>query len=95
MASTFQIYSTENALFTTIDKNKTLVYSWGHNQFGSLGLSQNTDVTSPTLIENVLDYNFKKAMCGDYHTGLLEENGCLYMFGRNNKGQIGIKTTVD
>jgi len=34
MASTFQIYSTENALITTIDKNKTLVYSWGSNDHG-------------------------------------------------------------
>ena len=34
MASTFQIYSTENALFTTIDKNKTLVYGWGLNKHG-------------------------------------------------------------
>ena len=39
MASTFQIYSTDNALFTTIDKNKTLVYGWGDNRLGQLGLN--------------------------------------------------------
>jgi len=31
LTQTFQIYSSDNALFTTIDKSKTLVYSWGHN----------------------------------------------------------------
>jgi hypothetical protein len=34
MASNFQIYTTENALFTTIDKGKTLVYAWGDNSSG-------------------------------------------------------------
>jgi len=52
-------------LFTTIDKNKTLVYSWGHNQYGQLGLNDDKDRNTPTLIEAVLDYNFKKVQCGN------------------------------
>ena len=83
MASTFQIYSTENALFTTIDKNKTLVYGWGLNNKGQLGLNDEKDRPTPTLIEKVLDFNFKKASCGRYHSGLLEENGTLFTFGSN------------
>ncbi len=83
MASTFQIYSTENALFTTIDKNKTLVYSWGDNQFGQLGLNDDKERLTPTLIESILDLNFKKVKCGHYHSVLLEENGQLYAFGQN------------
>jgi len=51
MASTFQIYSTENALFTTIDKNKTLVYGWGYNKHGQLGLNDDKDRNTPVLVE--------------------------------------------
>jgi len=46
-------------------------------------LNDTKDMTTPTLVENVLDYNFKKAHCGNFHSGLLEENGCLFMFGSN------------
>ena len=75
LTQTFQIYSSENALFTTIDKNKTLCYSWGYNQHGELGLGDDTERNVPSLIESVLDYNFKKVSCGNYHTALLEEGG--------------------
>lgn len=86
MASTFQIYSTENALFTTIDKNKTLVYGWGLNKHGQLGTGDDKDRPTPVLIEPVLDYNFKKVACGQYHSALLEENGNLFTFGNNEFG---------
>lgn len=89
MASTFQIYSTDNALFTTIDKNKTLVYGWGDNRCGQLGLNEEgrdegiMECPTPTLLDTVLDFNFKRATCGSNHTALLEENGNLIAFGAN------------
>ena len=86
MASTFQIYSTENALFTTIDKNKTLAYGWGYNKHGQLGLNDDKDRNSPVLVEALLDYNFRKVSCGNYHTALLEENGNLFICGNNEFG---------
>lgn len=43
LTQTFQIYSSENALYTTIDKTKTLVYSWGYNKYGQLGLGDDKD----------------------------------------------------
>jgi alpha-tubulin suppressor-like RCC1 family protein len=86
MTSTFQIYSTENAFFTTIDKNKTLVYAWGQNSSGQLGLNDTKDRSTPTLVELLLDYNFRKASCGVAHTVLMEENGHLLVFGNNKFG---------
>jgi E3 ubiquitin-protein ligase HERC4 len=83
------VYSSENALYTTIDKNKTLVYGWGYNKHGQLGLDDDKDRSVPVLIEKVLDQNFKKVSCGHYHTALLEENGFIVMFGNNEFGQIG------
>ena len=73
-------------MFTTIDKNKTLVYGWGYNKYGQLGMDDDKNRNIPTLVENLLDYNFKKVSCGSYHTALLEENGCIAVFGNNEFG---------
>lgn len=86
LTQTFQVYSSENALYTTIDKNKTLVYGWGYNKHGQLGLDDDKDRSVPVLIEKVLDSNFKKVSCGHYHTALLEENGLILMCGNNEFG---------
>lgn len=93
MASNFQIYTTENALFTTIDKGKTLVYAWGDNSSGQLGIERDDDcVGVPTLVEGIIAFNFKKVRCGSKHTALIEERGQVYSFGNNKYGQIGRKT---
>ena len=34
----FQILAGESMLFTTTDKDKTFVFSWGNNELGTLGL---------------------------------------------------------
>lgn len=74
---------------TTIDKNKTLVYVWGYNKHGQLGLGDDKDRNTPTLVESVLDTNFKKVACGNYHSALLEEGGQLFTFGHNEFGSVG------
>jgi alpha-tubulin suppressor-like RCC1 family protein len=51
-----------------------------------LGLNDIKERNTPTLIEKLLDFNFKKVSCGNYHTGLLEESGSLFVFGSNKYG---------
>lgn len=51
-------------------------------------------VHAPTILETILDYNFKKVACGSAHTILLEENGNLLAFGDNRSGQIGYSVSV-
>jgi alpha-tubulin suppressor-like RCC1 family protein len=78
-------------LYTTIDRNKTLVYSWGANNWGSLGIgSDEKEKISPTLIETILENNFKKVACGSYHTILQEVGGSLFTFGCNIYLQLGL-----
>ena len=73
-----------------------MVYGWGLNKNGQLGLKEeNGVVETPKLIDTVLDYNFKKVNCGHKHTMLIEENGNLLAFGNNKWGQIGIKSQED
>jgi alpha-tubulin suppressor-like RCC1 family protein len=50
---------------------------------------------SPSLVDSVLDFNFRKVCCGSNHTALLEENGIVITFGRNNLGQVGVKNSFD
>ena len=96
-ASNFQIYSSDNALFTSIDKNKTLVYVWGDNTHSQLGLDNSVNTTvvgTPTLLEAVLDFNFTKSACGSAHTVLLEQYGNLLAFGDNQCGQVGYSVSM-
>jgi len=76
------------------------VYGWGDNKFGQLGLNEEgreegiMECPTPTLLDTVLDFNFKRATCGTNHTALLEENGNLIAFGANSKGQVGVKNNL-
>lgn len=76
------------------------MYGWGDNKFGQLGLNEEgreegiMECPTPTLIDTVLDFNFKRATCGTNHTALLEENGNLIAFGANSRGQVGVKNNL-
>jgi len=70
---TFQIYSSDTSLYTTIDKDKVLVYTWGLNENGQLGLNDKEERNQPTIVEALIDYSFKKIACGAVHTGFLEK----------------------
>ena len=53
-------------------------------------VSQSNFISVPTLLDSLIDLNFRKATCGNNHTVLLEENGNLIAFGSNKFGQLGI-----
>ena len=44
--------------------------------------------------EQLAGNSVKYAVCGYYHTIVLKTNGDVYSFGRNDKGQLGIKTLL-
>jgi alpha-tubulin suppressor-like RCC1 family protein len=71
--------------------NKGHVFSWGDNRNGQLGHWGNENSNKPKLIEmkNVL---IKKISCGPYHSLLLSNDGIIYGFGNNERGQIGVET---
>lgn len=50
-------------------------------------------IPTPTFLDNLLDLNFRKIVCGSNHTILLEENGNLVGFGNNEFGQLGISAS--
>lgn len=72
-----------------------LVYSWGSNDWGQLGLPKvkESNNSVPQVI-NVKDHMNKpikssKIMCGYEHSMFLSNRGDIYAFGRNDCGQIG------
>jgi E3 ubiquitin-protein ligase HERC4 len=67
--------------------NNGLVYSWGNNQYGQLGLGNNEDVNKPNLID-VPGVSFREISCGMRHSLLLSQDGSIYGFGCNEYNQL-------
>lgn len=67
-----------------------LVYGFGRNDYGQLGLGHvQARIHHALLIPSLRDKNVVKLSCGCYHSIAITGNGMLYVFGRNNHGQLG------
>ncbi|KAJ0408548.1 hypothetical protein ATCC90586_009266 [Pythium insidiosum] len=81
------------------------LYGFGRNDYGQLGLGRATNSAStngqlqqqrfpvPQLIEDLEGKEIVRFACGCYHTVAVSDNGVLYVFGRNNHGQLGTGDT--
>ena len=65
---------------------------WGDNQYGELG--QNNDVTISSPVQTILRSNNWRAVAAHRHTGMIKNDGTLWMTGFNPFGAIGDNTTV-
>ncbi|BDV03497.1 MAG: hypothetical protein HPPSJP_2180 [Candidatus Hepatoplasma scabrum] len=93
----------------TVDTDNDLyadtLYMWGDNQYGQIGDNSTSDKHVPTKITlqgqsdwggNVIDLSL-----GSYHSGVTIDTDLdgyadtLYMWGRNNYGQLGDNSTSD
>lgn len=63
------------------------LYSWGQNNYGQLGLGNDSLQESPqkTSLSGV-----NQISAGAYHSFAILENGDVYCWGRNQDGQLGI-----
>jgi alpha-tubulin suppressor-like RCC1 family protein len=69
------------------------VYSFGDNEHGQLGLGDGNDRLLPTRIEGLPDpaeNPVVEVSAGKEHALLVLENGDVYSFGRNLRGQLGL-----
>mmetsp|Transcript_2264 Transcript_2264/g.4352 ORF Transcript_2264/g.4352 Transcript_2264/m.4352 type:complete len:3666 (-) Transcript_2264:4589-15586(-) len=73
------------------------VYGWGFNQYGQLGLGHKYErILQPTRVEGALvDKKVTFAATSYSHSLVLTEDGILYGFGLNTRGQLGIGSTAD
>lgn len=70
------------------------LWGFGRNDHGQLGFETNSyDGISyssrPQLIKGLEGKDVSTVACGSYHTIVACESGLLYVFGRNNHGQLG------
>ncbi len=72
------------------------IFTWGSNQHGQLGLdsadalptgNQRVWLPGEVKLEGVI---FVDVSAGGFHTLALTDSGQLYVFGRNDDGQLGL-----
>ncbi|DBA04539.1 TPA: hypothetical protein N0F65_011087 [Lagenidium giganteum] len=81
------------------------LFGFGRNDYGQLGLGRSTATAAanmqlqqqrfslPQLIEELDGKEVVRFACGCYHTVVVCESGLIYVFGRNNHGQLGTGDT--
>ena len=70
----------------TLSNDGTL-HSFGHNEYGQLGLGNNKHVALPSRITTLP--KIKQVSCGGYFTFCIDHEGFLWAFGYNGFGQLG------
>lgn len=67
------------------------VYAWGDNSAGQLGLGDNKNRVTPTLVKFFNDKSPKRVLANDHYSLVLSKDGLIYAFGKNNYSQLGDK----
>jgi len=74
---------------TLILTNTGIVAGFGRNDYGQLGFGHSQPkVYTPTIIAGLRDKGVIMLAAGCYHSITVTSNGMLYVFGRNNHGQL-------
>ena len=68
--------------------NAAVLYTWGENTDGQLGIDTTTDRSSPTQITSSCT-NWKKISGGDSHFAALQTDGTVWTWGSNQFGELG------
>ncbi|KAF4655403.1 hypothetical protein FOZ61_007591 [Perkinsus olseni] len=70
------------------------IYTCGKGEFGILGLGDSSDQAEPQMLEYFQDMlgdaHIKKVSCGSNFSLILDTQGRLFVFGRNDYGQLGL-----
>ena len=80
----------EHALALMNDKK---VFSWGNKELGVLGYNVNVEYqTTPKEIAYFTTHNINvcNVVCGSVHNIAIDSKGCLYGWGDNKAGQLGL-----
>jgi len=65
------------------------IFSFGNNKYGQLGLGDNKQINNtPQMIPSI--QNITQISCGGYHSLVLDSEGRIFSFGRNEYGQLGL-----
>jgi alpha-tubulin suppressor-like RCC1 family protein len=84
--------------FTLALDSDGIVYSWGRNNKGQLGINSTTDWHFPRLVDasGVLSGKIiTKISAGEEHVLVLDSDGKAYSWGENSDGRCGDYSTLD
>jgi alpha-tubulin suppressor-like RCC1 family protein len=72
-------------------KTDGTLWTWGRNSYGQLG--DNTIIHRSSPIQTIaLGTTWSSVTCGYYYTAAIKTDGTLWLWGRNNVGQLGNNT---
>ncbi|KAL3132600.1 hypothetical protein ABBQ32_009129 [Trebouxia sp. C0010 RCD-2024] len=71
------------------------VFAWGLNTAGQLGLNDVLVRKSPAVVDALWAMPVHQLAAGDAHSAALTSNGFLFMWGSNEKGQLGLPAAAD
>ena len=74
-------------MVTVACSNDGMVFTFGQNKYGQLGLGQTSSVTMPTELQKISDVC--RVFSGRYHCAALTTLGALFMWGWGERGQLG------
>jgi hypothetical protein len=77
-------------------KTDGTLWTWGQNYYGELG--DNTIIMKSSPVQTVAGgTNWKQVSCGDFdaHTAAIKTDGTLWVWGKNNQGQLCDNTTTN
>ena len=70
-----------------------VVYGCGSNEYSQLGVNMQTNTIATTFMKIPVPVEITLVVCGEYSTVFLDIDGCIWVCGRNHKGQLGLGDT--
>ena len=80
---------------TCIITVEEMVYTFGRNDYGQLGLGHQNNTRTPSHVTLLDDHSIIDITCGCYHSVAMSRTGKVFTFGRNNHGQLGLGNKLD
>lgn len=71
------------------DESGALVYVFGQNSYGELGVGDLEERHVPTKLSFFDNIEISQVAAGNEHTAVLTKSGHVYTFGFNGSGQLG------
>jgi len=75
--------------FTAAIKTDGSLWTWGHNQYGQLGINNTTSPIVTPVTTFAGGNTWKQLSCGKNHTAAIKTDGTLWIWGRNFLGALG------
>ncbi len=73
----------------------SLVFAWGDNSYGQLGLGDVRNRKSPALVNGLWALPVRQLAAGVSHSAALTSNGFLFTWGDASQGQLGLPLSAE